>query len=126
PALPRGTIAWQPQADIYRVRDGWVVKLELARVRPQDVSVSVRGAQLCIAGVRHDWIVKDDWRHYAIEIAYNRFERTIDLPRDLARALDHDIPEALRCSEAAVTQMDSHIQALLDCSRMRPDTPGRL
>ena len=52
-ALPRATIAWQPQADIYRVRDGWVVKLELAGVRPQDVSVTVRGSQLHIT-VRHD------------------------------------------------------------------------
>lgn len=35
----------------------------------------------------------------------------------LSHALDHDIPEALRFIEAAVTQMDSHIQALLDFSR---------
>lgn len=84
--LPRATRAWQPQADIYRARDGWVVKLELAGVRPQDVAVTVCGSQLRIAGVRHDWIVEDGWSHQAMEIAYNRFERTIDLPRDLAQA----------------------------------------
>lgn len=84
--LPSATRAWQPQADIYRAPDGWVVKLELAGVRPQDVSVTVCGSQLRIAGVRHDWIVEDGWSHQAMEIAYNRFERTIDLPHDLAQA----------------------------------------
>jgi HSP20 family protein len=84
--LLSATRAWQPQADIYRAPDGWVVKLELAGVRPQDVSVTVCGSQLHIAGVRYDWIVEDGWRHQAMEIAYNRFARTIDLPHDLAQA----------------------------------------
>ena len=35
----------------------------------------------------------------------------------VSHTLDHDIPEALGFIEAAITQMDSHIQALLDFSR---------
>jgi PAS domain S-box-containing protein len=35
----------------------------------------------------------------------------------VSHALDHDMPEALRFIEAAVTQMDSHIQCLLEVSR---------
>ena len=35
----------------------------------------------------------------------------------VSQALDHDIPEALGFIEAAVTQMDSRIQAMLDFSR---------
>ena len=58
-ALPMATTAWQPQVDIYRSRDGWVVKLELAGVRPQDVSITVHGSQLRVDGVRHDRIVED-------------------------------------------------------------------
>jgi HSP20 family protein len=84
--LPRATTAWQPQADVYRSRDGWVVKLELAGVRPQDVSITVHGSQLRVDGVRHDWFVETGWSHHAMEIAYNRFERAIDLPCDLACA----------------------------------------
>ena len=72
--------------DIYRSRDGWVVKMELAGVRPQDVSITVRGSQLRVSGVRYDRIVEEGWRHYAMEIAYNRFERTIELPCDLEHA----------------------------------------
>jgi len=85
-ALPRATMAWQPQVDIYRAGDGWVIKLELAGVRPQDVSVTVHGSQLHVEGVRHDWILEQGWSHHTMEIAYNRFERTIALPCDLAQA----------------------------------------
>jgi len=30
--------------------------------------------------------VEEGWSHYAMEIAYNHFERTIELPCDLERA----------------------------------------
>jgi HSP20 family molecular chaperone IbpA len=30
-------------------------------------------------------MVEAGWNHYAMEIAYNRFERTIELPCDLER-----------------------------------------
>jgi HSP20 family protein len=77
---------WQPHVDIYHAPEGWVVKMELAGVRPQDVSITMRGSQLRISGVRYDRIVEAGWRHYAMEIAYNRFERTIELPCDLEHA----------------------------------------
>ena len=87
PALEaRVTTAWQPLADVYRAREGWIVKMDLAGVRPQDITIAVRGAQLRISGVRHDWIVDEGWNHYAMEIAYDRFERTIELPCDLEHA----------------------------------------
>jgi HSP20 family protein len=77
---------WQPQVDIYRSQQGWIVKMELAGVRPQDVLITARGSQLRISGSRHDWIMEEGWRHYAMEIPYNRFARTIELPCDLAHA----------------------------------------
>jgi HSP20 family protein len=85
-ALLKSSMVWQPQVDIYRSRDGWVVKLELAGVRHQDVSITVHGSQLRVEGVRHDWLTEPGWSHHTMEIAYNRFERTIELPCDLARA----------------------------------------
>src|SRR5262249_44515665 len=33
---------WQPRADVYRMPDGWLVKLELAGVRPDDVQLATR------------------------------------------------------------------------------------
>jgi HSP20 family protein len=87
PALEaRIPAVWQPQVDIYRTQEGWVVKMDLAGVRPQDLSITIRGSCLRISGVRHDRIVEEGWSHYAMEIAYNHFERIIALPCDLERA----------------------------------------
>lgn len=77
---------WEPQADIYRAPDGWVIKMDLAGVRPQDVDITMHGSQLTISGVRHDWIVEDGWSHHTLEIAYNRFQRVFALPCNLERA----------------------------------------
>lgn len=77
---------WQPQVDIYHARGGWVVKMDLAGVQPQDVSITVCGSQLRVGGVRYDRMVEEGCSYYAMEITYNRFERTIELPCDLERA----------------------------------------
>ena len=79
-------MAWRPPADIYRSRQGWVVKIELAGVRPEDVNVMVSGSELFVSGVRRDKFVEEGWSHYSMEIAYSRFERTIELPCDIERA----------------------------------------
>jgi HSP20 family protein len=82
----RAPKVWQPHADIYRTREGWVVKMELAGIRPQDVSITIQSSQLRVSGVRYDRIVEAGGRYYAMEVAYNRFERTIELPCDLEHA----------------------------------------
>ena len=76
---------WQPPADIYRTASGWVIKFDLAGVRPEDVSVNLLGASITVRGIRRDWVVEKDWQHYSMEISYSRFERTIELPCDLTR-----------------------------------------
>jgi HSP20 family protein len=85
-AESRTPLVWQPQVDIYRAPEGWIIKMDVAGVQPQDVSITVRGSQLHISGVRYDRIVEAGWSHYTMEIAYNRFERTIELPCDLEHA----------------------------------------
>ncbi len=76
----RAELSWHPLADIYRTREGWAIKVELAGVRQQDISITVEGTQLRISGIRHDWCCKEGWSYYMMEIPYSRFERTIDLP----------------------------------------------
>ena len=71
---------WQPAVDIYRSRRGWLLKFDLAGVRIEDVEVVVDGRQVTVRGVRRDWVLEEGYWHYAMEIAYNRFERTVQLP----------------------------------------------
>jgi HSP20 family protein len=78
--------AWQPSADVYRTRTGWLIKLDLAGVRPEDVQVSVSGNRLTVRGSRRDWCLEEGCCHYQMEISYSQFERSITLPDDLQRA----------------------------------------
>jgi HSP20 family protein len=77
---------WQPSVDVYRTRKGWVVKFELAGVRPEDIEVTVAGTHLTVRGSRRDWLSEEGCSHYRMEISYSHFERTLELPCDLGKA----------------------------------------
>src|SRR5689334_15345008 len=78
---------WRPAADVYHGADSWWVKLDLAGVRPEDISLSVCGQTLIVRGCRRDLDVQEDFFHYQMEIVYNCFERRIELPCSLDSAL---------------------------------------
>jgi HSP20 family protein len=78
--------AWQPPVDVYRARGGWLVKFDLAGVRPQDVEWSVSQNQLTVRGSRRDCLLEEGCSHYRMEIAYSRFERSVEIPGDLSAA----------------------------------------
>jgi HSP20 family protein len=77
---------WQPPTDVYRTREGWLVKFDLAGVRPEDVQLRVSGAQLTVSGTRRDWCREEGCSYYLMEITYSHFERSIQLSGDLGRA----------------------------------------
>jgi HSP20 family protein len=85
--LPGGSrgaeVEWRPRADAYRLPTGWILKFDLAGVRLEDVEVRVQGCRITVAGTRRDCFLEEGGHHYFMEISYNRFERTIDLPCDL-------------------------------------------
>ncbi len=81
-----GETHWRPSADIYRTRNGWLVKYDLAGVKTDDIEVTVKGSQITIHGFRRDWRLEDGCSHYSMEISYNRFERTVELPGNLEGA----------------------------------------
>ena len=83
--MPHREPVWRPAADVYRGIQGWLVKLDLAGVRTQDIELSVSGQSLQIRGVRRDWAIREGQQSYSMEIAYNRFERVIELPSDLGQ-----------------------------------------
>ena len=79
-AAPAPEPVWQPKADIYRMPDGWLVKMELAGVRPDDVQLATRGNMLCVQGMRRDPRVRECLHCHRLEIEYSRFERVLELP----------------------------------------------
>ncbi len=78
--------AWQPNTDIYRTPKGWLIKCDLAGVRPEDVELSWSGNRLSVRGIRRDSCLEEGCHCYQMEIAYSQFERHITLPTDLERA----------------------------------------
>lgn len=82
-----GSGLWAPRADIYRTPKGWVVKFDLAGVRPDEVTIEAKPSQIRVSGVRRDRFVARGFRHHSMEISYSRFERTVRLPcqADLAK-----------------------------------------
>jgi HSP20 family protein len=83
---PDTTNAWRPSVDVYRGQDRWLLKFDLAGVLPQDVKVCISGSRVTVSGIRRDWIVEQGYSHHSMEISYNRFERTVELPGDVSQA----------------------------------------
>jgi HSP20 family protein len=74
---------WKPRVDIYRKDNGWLIKLELAGVRQTDIKLTRLDRLLKVEGKRRDLVVAENMKAYAMEITYNHFERSIELPDSL-------------------------------------------
>jgi HSP20 family protein len=83
---PGQQAAWRPAADVYRGQHGWLVKMELAGVSVGDIELSVCGSRLTVRGLRRDQLIRQASQSYSMEISYNRFERTLEMPCDLEQA----------------------------------------
>jgi len=71
---------WYPPADVYRTRDGWIVKVELAGVSPDELEIEVGGDTLRVAGSRRDATCTESVSYHQLEITYSRFEKVIRFP----------------------------------------------
>jgi HSP20 family protein len=92
---PSGRL-WCPAADVYRSKEGWIVKVDLAGVQPHDVEVIIDGDLLRISGSRRDGICGEGVSHYQLEITYSRFEKMIRFPRSIEHAsIERDYHDGL-------------------------------
>ncbi len=74
-----GIRMWAPPADVYRTDSGWIVKVDLAGVRLDDLNVTITGNKLTIAGCRRDTSFGEGIS-YQLEITYSSFEKTLSFP----------------------------------------------
>lgn len=82
---PSGRL-WIPAADVYRTEEGWIVKVDLAGIRPGDIEITLEDRVLRISGLRRDGICGEGISHYQLEITYSRFEKMIQFPRSIEHA----------------------------------------
>jgi HSP20 family protein len=71
---------WCPAADVYRTHDGWIVKVDLAGVSPDDLKITVERTTLRIAGCRKDTFYGEGVSCQQLEITYSRFEKVLHFP----------------------------------------------
>jgi HSP20 family protein len=76
---PSGRL-WNPSADVYKTREGWVVKVDLAGVCTDELEIGVSDSVLHIRGCRRDTFYREDFKYHQMEITYSRFEKTIQFP----------------------------------------------
>ena len=92
---PSGSL-WCPAADVYRTDNGWIVKVDLAGIRPADIEIAIDGPMLRISGARRDATCGEGISHYQLEITYSRFEKIIQFPRSIEHAsIDRDYRDGL-------------------------------
>ncbi len=78
---------WCPPADVVETREGWIVKIELAGVSPDEVEITIDDRTLHVAGVRRDALYSESVSYYQMEITYSRFHKKLQFPQAIAGAL---------------------------------------
>ena len=87
---PSGRL-WCPAADVYRIDDGWIVKVDLAGVCADDLEIELDQSSIRIRGCRRDTFYQEGYSYHQMEITYSRFEKIIQFPCSIeAASLAHD------------------------------------
>ena len=82
PKVARGK-HWEPRADVFEEPDRFIVRVELAGVRGEDISLTYHGDSqtLVIRGERfHEDATDSPLRAHQLEIYYGEYTRAIRLP----------------------------------------------
>ena len=80
PRVKGERVIWSPHGDMYEKEDSFVLRFELPEVRPEDVSISIRGNTLMIRGEHRPPEGVREGECRCAEICYGAFRRTVDIP----------------------------------------------
>jgi HSP20 family protein len=103
------SIVWHPPTDAYETETQFVVRMDVAGVKREDLSVHLDEGCLLIRGIRRDQVPPGKKHFYKMEITMGPFERKVPLPRHL------------NISELAATYRDGILE--IRCNKSH-GTPG--
>lgn len=83
PSIYREEICWKPPTDVYETSGDFVVILELAQMKPEEISITYQNGMLFIRGVRKALPPSEPRRYHKMEIHFGPFERKIAVPGDV-------------------------------------------
>ncbi|MBI3871669.1 MAG: Hsp20/alpha crystallin family protein [candidate division Zixibacteria bacterium] len=81
--MPASNRLWRPCTDVWENDEQVVVLVELAGVKPPDVSISIANGVLIVKGDRRPVPVSEGCCFRNLEISTGRFERQIHLPESV-------------------------------------------
>ena len=69
---------WSPPTDVYETEENFVIKLEIAGMRDEDIEVAFENNVLMISGNRSD--LNERRAYHQMEIRYGKFEMAVEIP----------------------------------------------
>lgn len=88
PILVTAEKRWHPPTDVLETDDEYMVVMDLANVKQDDIKLSYEGGVLTVSGVRREMNVSQKRHYHKMEIDFGPFERRIKIP---ARIVDQSI-----------------------------------
>lgn len=83
PSLYRKELTWKPSTDFYETETHFVLIMELAQVKPEEVSISFRDGFLTIRGTRKAVPPGERRRYHKMEINYGPFELRVAVSKEI-------------------------------------------
>ena len=71
---------WRPPTDVLEFEDEIVVRMEIAGVQKEKISITVKDNVLMLRGTRQKELERADCAYRNMELTYGRFERNILMP----------------------------------------------
>ena len=90
------TPTWAPPAEVYETRDKYVIRIELAGINENDVTVQQISNVLVVRGARRFRRESEEARYHSSERVYGAFERIFPLPPQVqAEALKTEFSDGI-------------------------------
>jgi HSP20 family protein len=96
---------WRPPTDMYETEEAIVVRVEIAGMREQDISIALEDRILTIRGVRPD--TSERLAFHQMEIPYGEFNTEVELP---APVLSEGVEATYRDGFLQITLPKAHAQ----------------
>jgi HSP20 family protein len=83
PMLMVSENGWAPNIDVYETADAFIIKVELAGVKKDNVKIQMNNRLVVISGKRDDDCEEVREHFHSAEVSYGVFVRQVELPGDL-------------------------------------------
>jgi HSP20 family protein len=83
PSLYRKELTWKPSTDFYETENDFVLIMEVAQIRPEEVSIQFHDGMLTVRGIRKTSPPAERRRYPKREINYGPFEQRVPISSEI-------------------------------------------